>query len=83
MKKILIKSTERETNIVYTYLLSQTDAMKMLNSEHREDEYISIKNGQFCFTNDDQIMIKTIGAGAYLQRDEVISQIKDQLFKYK
>lgn len=81
MKTIYIKAKERDTDIVYTYLLSQADALKIFNSQHREDQYVPIENGQFCFMDVDKIMIKTIGAGGYLQRDEVIMQIKEQVFR--
>ena len=76
MKNILIKSKEEETNIVYTFVLSEEDAFRIMGNQN--EEHISIENGQVRFI-DDKIMIKTIGAGGYLQKDDVIDQIKAQL----
>ena len=76
--RILIKSVELETGITYAHTISEEDAFKILESQGREDELIDFESGQFKFTRD-KIMIKTIGVGAYLQKDDVIDQINDQL----
>ena len=76
MDGIVVKSREPETGIMYSFLLSQEDALRVI--DRRGDEYIEIKKGYVGF-REELIMIKTDGAPAFLLAQEVLDQIHNQL----
>jgi hypothetical protein len=76
MEEILIKSVERETGIVYVFLISREDGEKIIENEGAE--MIEIDRGYASFRNGN-IEIKEGASRAFLEVDEVMSQIKSQL----
>ena len=77
MEKVLIKSNEEETGILYTYLISREDAEKILANEGAY--HFFIEGGEVMFKGNNIIMIKTKGAPSFLNQREVIRQIEGQL----
>ena len=76
-KKILIKSREECTGIMYTFLISKDDGWHVL--ENGGQKGISIEDGYVDFKDDGKVEIKQGTGRAFLDAGHVIRQLNEQL----
>ena len=74
---ILVQALERETSIVYSFLISRNDGWHILNNEGKK--MIEIEGGYVDFKDDGKVEIKQHGR-AFLDADEVLRQLNEQLY---
>lgn len=75
-KVILIKSVEKDTGILYTFLISPEDGKKIL--DNKGASLIELEKGIVRF-NSGSFFIQEGTSNAFLEADEVLEQIEEQL----
>ena len=74
---ILVQSIEGETGIKYAFLFNQDDAAEIF--EKVGENMIETANGYVFFREDGLVEIKQGASRAFLNTDEVLTQINAQL----
>lgn len=73
---ILIKSREQDTGIVYTFLIGQKDAERIVENEGKA--HLKIAKGYIGFKSDTIEIMQPTGH-AFLLKEDVLDQLNEQL----